>query len=210
MKKTYRCGVLLLMMLLLLCGCGKSEETLAVEQIISDIGEVNSDSDAAISRAEDAYGKLPQKDKKNVENYSVLIDARNEYDRQKAAAVIELIDNIDINDNAALTKMDSAVAELEKLTDSQRALVSNADKLQNLREQFMTIHIEPVINQIDEATNIDFSAPQLPDGAEERLYDAQTAYSKMPQNLQALVTNADKLTTALDELKAYHVNAVEK
>lgn len=60
---------------------GKSSEMIAeVEGLISSIGEVSLDSKNAIINAETAYDNLDDEQKAEVENYSVLQDARVRYD----------------------------------------------------------------------------------------------------------------------------------
>ena len=67
-------------MLLSLCACGKSEEVVNVESLISTIGTVSLKSEGAILEAEKAYKALPAEDKEKVSNYSDLETARDSYD----------------------------------------------------------------------------------------------------------------------------------
>ena len=66
-------------MLFTLSACGKSEEVKNVENLITAIGTVNVDSEAAICAAENAYDELEIEDRAKVGNYEILLNARNVY-----------------------------------------------------------------------------------------------------------------------------------
>jgi hypothetical protein len=77
--------LLITVMCLPLVACGKSkeiksEEVKNVESLISAIGSVSENSEAAILEAENAYNALTQDDKNKVSNYNTLLDARKTYD----------------------------------------------------------------------------------------------------------------------------------
>lgn len=71
--------MLTILMLLLLCACGKSEAVKTAEALILAIGEVTEESGTAIIAAEEAYAELTPDEKENVENYNVLVAARDQY-----------------------------------------------------------------------------------------------------------------------------------
>jgi len=77
--------IMVLIMLVGLVGCGKSEEAKNVEAMIDAIGEVTKESGPAIIAAEDAYNDLSEEDKESIDNYSVLTDARENYESQLTA-----------------------------------------------------------------------------------------------------------------------------
>lgn len=72
--------VLVFVLVVLLCACGKSEAAEMVDSLILSIGTVSLNSEAAISAAENAYAQLPDKDKEKVENLVTLMEARTSYD----------------------------------------------------------------------------------------------------------------------------------
>jgi len=74
MKKTIAL-LLVLVMCLSLCACGKSEEVIAVEEKIASIGEVTIDKADVIMEANQAYAALSDEDKKKVENFDALQNA---------------------------------------------------------------------------------------------------------------------------------------
>lgn len=73
-------GALSLVLLLSLCGCGKSKEAIAVEEQIGSIGEISLDSGDTIRAARQAYDALESKDQEAVENSSLLEQAEAEYE----------------------------------------------------------------------------------------------------------------------------------
>lgn len=64
-----------------LCSCGKSDAVKAVEEAISQIGDVSIDSGDAIAYAEKLYDILTDKEKTQVENRLVLTDAVDAYEK---------------------------------------------------------------------------------------------------------------------------------
>lgn len=71
--------LLTIVLCLSLCACGKSEAVKNVEAIIDALGEITLESIDAIRAAEDAYSALTEDEQKKVENYEILVDARNRY-----------------------------------------------------------------------------------------------------------------------------------
>ena len=88
MKKTISL-LLALVLCLTLVACGKSEEASAVDEMILAIGEVSVNSKDDIKKAEDAYNALSEKDKKSVENYSLLADAKAALKEELFASLTE-------------------------------------------------------------------------------------------------------------------------
>jgi len=76
MKKVI-CVLLVLVMMLGLVGCGKSDDVVALEELIDSIGEVTLESEGKIIEARAMYIELDDKQKEKVENYSVLEEAEN-------------------------------------------------------------------------------------------------------------------------------------
>lgn len=72
--------IIVLSMVFVLCGCGKSESTKKAEELIDDIGEVSLDSGNSISAARYFFDQLSAKEKKKVANRKELEKAENEYD----------------------------------------------------------------------------------------------------------------------------------
>lgn len=72
-------GILALIMVLGLVGCGKSNEVKTVEELISAIGTVSIESSEAIHSASNAYSALNEKQQKEVENIATLQDAEKSF-----------------------------------------------------------------------------------------------------------------------------------
>lgn len=71
--------ILVGVVMLSLCACGKSEAVQNVETAIANIGKIDMFSNDLIVEAEQMYSKLSEKEAKSVENYSELVNARKEY-----------------------------------------------------------------------------------------------------------------------------------
>ncbi len=81
--------LLALVICISLCACGKSEAVKNVESLILEIGEVSAESEAAVVAAENAYSALDGEEKGDVENYSVLLAAREALDVALYEAYVE-------------------------------------------------------------------------------------------------------------------------
>lgn len=72
--------VLVFVLCLSLCACGKSKPVKEAEAAIAAIGEVTIDSGEAIKNAEKLYGILTDAEKAKVDNRMTLVDAREAFD----------------------------------------------------------------------------------------------------------------------------------
>lgn len=71
--------LLALTLMISFCACGKSEEVTNVENLITAIGTVTESSESDIIQAERAFDALTDEEKNEVENYNMLLLARNEF-----------------------------------------------------------------------------------------------------------------------------------
>ena len=71
--------LLALLLCLSLTACGKSEAVKNVEAMIDALGEITLESIDAIRSAEDAYNALTENERKKVDNYATLTEARDAY-----------------------------------------------------------------------------------------------------------------------------------
>lgn len=71
--------LLVLVMCLSLCACGKSEAVKNVEAMIDALGEITLESIDIIRAAEDAYAALTKEEQTKVSNYKTLTAARDSY-----------------------------------------------------------------------------------------------------------------------------------
>ena len=105
----------------------------AVKELIDAIGEVTLESGDAIDVARTAYDKLPEAKKVLVDNYEKLTAAEEAYtalvDAAAAKAVDDLIDAIGEVTLESGDAIKAARAAYDALTDTQKELVKNYEKL---------------------------------------------------------------------------------
>ena len=105
----------------------------AVKELIDAIGEVTLDSGDAIDAARAAYDELPDAKKALVDNYEKLTAAEEAYtalvDAAAAKAVDDLIDAIGEVTLESGDAIKAARAAYDALTDTQKELVKNYEKL---------------------------------------------------------------------------------
>ena len=81
--------VLILVMLLGLAGCGKSQAVKDAEAAISAIGEVGIDSEESILKAEKLYNILTDSEKSGVSNRLELVEAREAFDELQKELIFD-------------------------------------------------------------------------------------------------------------------------
>ena len=114
-----------------------------VIELIDAIGTVTKDSGEKIEAARKAYDSLKPEQKKLVTNYDKLVAAEKklaelnatEEDKKAAKKVEELIDALDPQDADYPEKVREARKAYDALTDLQKKLVSNYDKLLEAEKQ---------------------------------------------------------------------------
>ena len=79
MKRTF-VSLMIFIILISLCSCGKSAAAIDVDNLISAIGEVTLDSERDINKAEEAVANLKENDYKQLEQVPMLEAARSAYD----------------------------------------------------------------------------------------------------------------------------------
>lgn len=86
-----RCMILMAVLLLGLCACGKakSAEAVKADELIQSIGQVSLESETSIKLARTYYDSLTEKQQNEVESYSTLISAETEWDRLSAEKAAE-------------------------------------------------------------------------------------------------------------------------
>lgn len=100
--------------------CGKTQSVKDVEAAISNIGEVNLDSDKSITDAEKLYEALSEKEAKAVENYSDLTAARETYNSLVYKEAIANIENFDYEKAISLLETISTYKDAnEKLEEAK-------------------------------------------------------------------------------------------
>ena len=169
----------------------------AVKELIDAIGEVTLDSGDAIDAARTAYDKLPEAKKVLVDNYEKLTAAEEAYtalvDAAAAKAVDDLIDAIGEVTLECGDAIKAARAAYDALTDTQKELVKNYEKLTAAEEAYTALvdaaaakAVDDLIDAIGEVT--------LESG--DAIKAARAAYDALTDTQKELVKNYEKLTAA--------------
>ncbi len=205
-----------------------TEAVNAVIEKINAIGtvEYTDESKAKIDAAQAAYDALTEAQKALVSNAQTLADAVARYnalkaeadraaaDRAAANAVIEkinVIGTVDYTDESK-AKIDAAQAAYDALTDAQKALVSNVQKLTDAVARYNALKAEAdraaadraaanaVIEKINAIGTVEYT-----DACKAKIDAARNAYNALTATQKALVTNVQALAAAANrynELKA--------
>ena len=182
----------------------------AVEALIDAIGTVTTDSGDKIKVARNAYDALTDAQKALVENYKTLTDAEAKYaelvktaeDEAAAKAVEDKIDAIGTVTLDSGDKIKAARNAYEALTDIQKALVSNLDKLEDAEKALAGLKDEAAADAVEKL--IDAIGTVTLD-SEDKITAARNAYDALTEAQKKLVENYKTLTDAeskLNELKS--------
>ena len=182
----------------------------AVEALIDAIGMVTKDSGDKIKAARDAYNALTDAQKALVENYKTLTDAEAKYaelvktaeDEVATKAVEDKIDAIGTVTLSSENKIKEARNAYEALTDIQKALVSNLDKLESAEKALAGLKDEAAADAVEKL--IDAIGTVTLD-SEDKITAARNAYDALTEAQKKLVENYKTLTDAeskLNELKS--------
>lgn len=135
MKRFFIC-ILCVLLCLSLCACGKSEAVRNTEAAIKAIGTVTLDSGAAIEEAEALYAALPEEEKEQVDNYDLLLTARDDYDALRVddvEAKINAIGEVTLESGNAISQAREAYDALGAELQSQ---VGNYSTLETAEETY--------------------------------------------------------------------------
>jgi hypothetical protein len=211
----------LLFIVITVCSCGKNNEVLSVELMIESLITVSVGDETLILEAEEAYSSLSERDREQVENYSILLAARANFnawkeekeesdrkyaaDKEKADAVVFLINQIgDVtldSDNA----INEARNAFDELSATQKEMVTNFSKL-TASEEILELQIEQVVNVI---TLIE-SIGQITPDSRRSIENAISAYNNLDDDLKVHVSNLNLLITAIDVFAPLIISYVEE
>lgn len=154
----------------------------AVKELIDAIGEVTLESGDAIDAARTAYDKLPEAKKALVDNYEKLTAAEEAYtalvDAAAAKAVDDLIDAIGEVTADSGDAIKAARAAYDALTDTQKELVKNYEKLlaaEELYEELTASAAAIAQKAAEEARKAQEEAEAAQKAAEEAVEAAEAA-----------------------------------
>ncbi len=169
----------------------------AVKELIDAIGEVTLDSGDAIDAARTAYDKLPEAKKALVDNYEKLTAAEEAYtalvDAAAAKAVDDLIDAIGEVTADSGDAIKAARAAYDALTDTQKELVKNYEKLTAAEEAYTALVDAAAAKAVDDL--IDAIGEVTADSGD-AIKAARAAYDALTDTQKELVKNYEELTAA--------------
>ena len=169
----------------------------AVKELIDAIGEVTLDSGDAIDAARTAYDKLPEAKKVLVDNYEKLTAAEEAYtalvDAAAAKAVDDLIDAIGEVTLESGDAIKAARAAYDALTDTQKELVKNYEKLNAAEEAYTALVDAAAAKAVDDL--IDAIGEVTADSGD-AIKAARAAYDALTDTQKELVKNYEKLLAA--------------
>ena len=176
----------------------------AVKELIDAIGEVTLDSGDAIDAARAAYDKLPEAKKVLVDNYEKLTAAEEAYtalvDAAAAKAVDDLIDAIGEVTLESGDAIKAARAAYDALTDTQKELVKNYEKLlaaEELYEELTASAAAIAQKAAEEARKAQEEAEAAQKAAEEAVEAAKAAQ----EAAEAAAAKAGENNTAAEEAR---------
>lgn len=194
----------------------------AVEDRIAAIGEVtaSSVSKSRIDRARQAYNALAPELQAQVSNYDVLEAAEARYaelvgaaeDAAAAEPVIKLIDAIGTVTLNSGAKIEAAEEAYGKLTESQKALVTNYQVLVDARTAYDALVQQAAGDQQAAQAVIDKIAEigEVTLDSEAAIQAARAAYELLTPAQKNLVTNYVTLTNAESALAALQKDAADQ
>lgn len=194
----------------------------AVEDRIAAIGEVtaSSVSKSRIDRARQAYNALAPELQAQVSNYDVLEAAEARYaelvgaaeDAKAAEPVIKLIDAIGTVTLNSGAKIEAAEEAYGKLTESQKALVTNHQVLVDARAAYDALVQQAAGDQQAAQAVIDKIAEigEVTLDSEAAIQAARAAYELLTPAQKNLVTNYVTLTNAESALAALQKDAADQ
>ena len=169
----------------------------AVKELIDAIGEVTLESGDAIDAARAAYDKLPEAKKALVDNYEKLTAAEEAYtalvDAAAAKAVDDLIDAIGEVTLESGDAIKAARAAYDALTDTQKELVKNYEKLTAAEEAYAAMVDAAAAKAVDDL--IDAIGEVTADSGD-AIKAARAAYDALTDTQKELVKNYEKLLAA--------------
>lgn len=210
MKKV--AAIILVLCVVVLSGCGKSDNAKAADQMILSIGTIAEDSGERIRSAEAAVEALSEKELATLDNLDLLKQARAEYDQlleekqrqedmEAAQVAIDAIEEIGELAYDSGEKIAAARNAYDSLEEQQQAYVSNYDALLYDEEHLSDVKVATAIALIDKLGEVAY--PDL-----EPLKPIQEVYKLMSAEEKARVTNFDKYQAQIDNYNRGYVKTL--
>ena len=200
--------VLYIALILCLCltACSKSEAATSVDEQISDIGTVTLSSCPVISAAEEAVNNLSDSEKKQLDQLSVLEEARTTYNQLVAAKITEIESDISEIGTVSLEKanaIESIRHNYETSPNDVKTNITNYSELEKAESQLSQM-------QIDEATRLISEIGPVTLNSGDAISAANTVYNGLSAEEQAKVKNADILVAAREQISQLKADEAER
>ena len=176
----------------------KSEAAVEADNLILEIGEVTLESQSKIEEAEKAVKSLKESDYEDLEELSVLEDARATYELlfdeksiKEIETAISAIGPVTLEEDAVIS---SARTLYDQANDRVKDGVSNYEALQEAEKELSNLKVQNVIDLIERLGEINLSS-------DDQLNPVRLAYSKLSLEEQKQVTNYSELEAASSKLR---------
>ena len=177
-----------------------------VDNLISEIGTVTKESQAAIKKAREEYDTLSEYSKTKVTKYTTLTAAETEYnDIISAVAVSDLIESIGTVTMESQAAIEKAREDYDKLSENAKTKVTNYEILTAAETKYNEIMKEEAqaareliesLRKAKAVSDIIASIGEVNNTSKEKIEAAREAYNKLTSDEKALVTNYATLTAA--------------
>lgn len=132
--------LLILTMAICVSGCGKNSAVKTAEEAINNIGVVSVESGVLIEEAQKCYAALTENQKDEVENYRLLLDAQEQFEKlqkeekakELATEISQMIDQFIKQDVRKQKDIEELNDLYESMGEEYRNLVKNADKIKDV------------------------------------------------------------------------------
>jgi len=178
------------------------ERVKAANNLIAAIGSVDVQSGEAIDSAERACAELSQEERALVEGYEQLVQARRDYNSLCAQVAYDAIDAIGEVTLQSADAINAAQVALDRLTEAQKALVSNAADLEQAKEDYFWVQVAEIEDAIDAIGKVSLDS-------ESAINQAWAIYNRYDSDIQASVSNFADLEQAQTALFMARVQDVE-
>lgn len=196
-------SLLVVVMSIALCSCGKSQAARSVDQMIKSIGEVTLESESLILEAEAAAEALAEEDRVQLDNLEMLASARETYDKLfEASEVDEAISKIGEITLESSTAVTLARKSYDKCSDAVKACVTKLETLEAAEKELRTLQAEKAA-EVDQ-TILDIGEVSLE--SKEVIAHARELYNGCSSDVKAMVRELSNLTIAENEYKAAEVD----
>lgn len=176
-----------------LCSCGKSKAATDADNLIMEIGKVTLESGDKISHAEDAVNALNESEYKQLEHLSILEDARDTYNSLEIEKIKLAIDGIGIVTLDQESTISSIRVQYDSANEEIKAEISNYQTLVQAEEQLSNLKVQNVIGLIDQIGQVSLDSG-------EKIDAAKAAYDALSSDEKEKVTNSANIEAASTRL----------